>query len=166
MNAMNKATTGQLIAARNAACAITVGILMDQTRALRTAGALRGPGVEQALKVERHAKAVLGSIPTIRSAKGKKNIELVCDVCHSEFRAHYPELDPDAVMSALVAIFATHAAMSELIRVHSLKTQAWRWLDQTSTKLMTLMLGDMPEEEERLWRASLAVTETIGRIAA
>lgn len=153
-------------AALHAACAITVGILMDQTRNLRTAGALRGPGAAQALKVERHAQAVLDSIPAIKSAKGMKNIELVCDTCRAEYRTHYPELDPDAVMSALVAIFATHAAMSELIRVHGLKTQAWRWLDQTSTKLMALMLGDMPEEEERLWRASINVADKIMEIAA
>lgn len=159
---MNK----KAVASAQAAQAITVGILLDQTRALRKAGALRGEGVPQALKVEKWAQAVLDSIPVIKSARGVKNIERVCDTCHGAFRTHYSEMDADAVMGALVAVFSAHATMSELIRAHRLNSAPWRYLDMTSTKLMALMLADIPEEEERMWIASQSMVDVVMEIAA
>lgn len=154
------------LASSRASQSITVGIMLDQTRALRKAGALRGEGIQQALKVEKWAQAVLDSIPTIKSARGIKRIELVCDTCHGAFRTHYSELDPDAVMGALVAVFSAHATMSELIRVHKLNSAAWRYLDMTSTKLMALMLADIPEEEERMWLTSQAMMDVVLGVTA
>lgn len=148
-------------AAMQASCAIAVGILLDQVRALRVADVLKGPGVRQAEKVERHAQDVLNTLPIIKSAKGVKRIKAVCDVCQGGFRAQYPGMAETAVMGALVAIFAAHASICELIRAHRLSGQSWRWLDQTSTRLMAMLLEDMPEEEARLWAASVPVLEIL-----
>ena len=153
-------------AAVNASCAIAVGILLDQVRALRVADVLRGAGARQAEKVERHAQDVLNTLPIIKSARGVKRIKHVCDVCQGGFRDQYPGMKDTAVMGALVAIFASHASICELIRAHRLRTQSWRWLDQTSTRLMAMLLEDMPEEEERLWAASVPVLETLMEVAA
>jgi hypothetical protein len=145
----------------NANCAIAVGIILDQVRALRQAGALNGYGEKQALKVERHAQAVLNTLPTIKSARGCKRIKEVCEVVRAGFKREYPHMKETAVMGALVAIFANHAALCELIRMHRIKGQSWTWLDQTGTKLIDLILGDMPEEEGRLWDASVPVLDVM-----
>lgn len=156
-----KPLSKQQQASRQAAQAIAVGILLDQVRALRVADVLRGQGARQAEKVERHAQDVLNTLPVIKSAKGVKRIKHVCDVCQGGFREQYPGMKDTAVMGALVAIFASHASICELIRVHRLKGQSWRWLDQTSTRLVAMLLEDMPEEEARLWAASVPVLETL-----
>ena len=66
------------IAARQAAQAITVGILMDQVRLMREAGAFMGRAETQALKVERHCQNVMNTLPVIKSARGVRNIKVVC----------------------------------------------------------------------------------------
>lgn len=154
------------IAARNAACSIVVGILLDQVRIMRVAGALMGPGARQAVKVERWAQAVIDTLPRITSAQGRRNIDSVCELHHQQFRANWPELAPDSGMSACAAIFASHAAMTELRRVHGLKTRPWINLDLTATKLLAIMLADIPEEEARMWQASVPVVDLVMEVAA
>lgn len=154
------------IAARQCAQAITVGILMDQVRLMREAGAFLGRAEVQALKVERHCKNVMNTLPVIKSARGVRNIKVVCDEHASAFKATFPELPGDSAMSAVAAIFTAHHAITELRRMHSLKTQGWIWLDQTATTLLGMMLADLPEEEGRMWEASLAVTDKIMEVAA
>ncbi len=158
--------TARETASRNAACGIAVGILLDQVRIMRTAGALMGPGVAQALKVERWAQAVIDSLPRITSAKGRKNIDRVCEAHHHSYRAHWPHLAIDSGMSACAAIFAAHAAMSELIRTMRLRTRPWINLDKTATKLLTLMLADIPEEEASMWSAAVPVVDVVLEVAA
>lgn len=143
----------------NASCAIAVGIILDQVRALRQAGALKAKGAAKAVQVETYAQAVLNTLPTITSARGCKRIREACDVIRAGFKSQYPHMSETAVMGALCAIFAAHATMCELIRKHRIKGQNWRRLDQTSTTLVGLILGDMPEEEAKLWAASVPVLE-------
>ena len=154
------------IAARQAAQAITVGILMDQVRTMREAGAFLGRAETQALKVERHCQAVMSTLPVIKSARGVRNIKAVCDEHAAAFKATFPELPGDSAMSAVAAIFTAHHAITELRRMHGLRTQPWIWLDQTATTLLGMMLDDLPEEEGRMWEASLAVVDKIQEIAA
>lgn len=161
-----KPLSKQQQAARQAAQAIAVGILMDQVKLMREAGAFFGKAEEQARKVERHCQSVMNSLPVITSARGVKNIKLVCDEHASAFRAQFPELPGDSAMSAVSAIFTAHHAITELRRVHGLRTQGWIWLDQTATTLLSMMLADLPEEEARMWEASLPVTDKIMEIAA
>jgi hypothetical protein len=162
MKPLSKQTT----ASRHAAQAIAVGILMDQVRLMRKAGGFLGRAEEQALKVEKHCQAVMNSLPTITSARGVRNIKLVCDEHASAFKATFPELPGDSAMSAVSAIFTSHHAITELRRMHGLKTQGWIWLDQTATTLLGMMLADLPEEEARMWEASLPVVEKLEAIAA
>ena len=154
------------IAARQAAQAITVGILMDQVRLMREAGAFLGRSETQALKVEKHCQRVMNTLPVIKSARGVRNIKTVCDEHASAFKATFPELPGDSAMSAVAAIFTAHHAITELRRMHGLRTQPWVWLDQTATTLLGMMLADLPEEEGRMWEASLAVVDKIEEIAA
>ena len=153
-------------AARHAAQAIAVGILMDQVKLMREAGAFMGKAEGQAAKVERHCQAVMNSLPTIRSARGVKNIKAVCDVHHDSFAATYPDLPHDSAMSAVSAIFSAHHAITELRRMHGLKTQAWIWLDQTATTLLDMMIRSLPDDEERMWTASLPVVERLQEVTA
>jgi hypothetical protein len=162
MKPLSKQTT----ASRHAAQAIAVGILMDQVKLMRKAGGFLGRAETQALKVEKHCQAVMNSLPTITSARGVRNIKLVCDEHAASFRANFPELPGDSAMSAVSAIFTAHHAITELRRMHGLKTQGWIWLDQTATTLLGMMLADLPEEEARMWAASLPVTDKIMGIAA
>jgi len=154
------------IAAQNAACSIVVGILLDQVRIMRQGNVLMGPGVAQAVKVERWAKAVLDALPRITSAKGRKNIDRVCAAHHLAYRQHWPHLAPDSAMSACVAIFSTHHALTELRRAMRLSTRPWINLDLTATKLLALMLADIPEEEARMFEASLPVVDLVMEVAA
>lgn len=161
-----KPTSKQQLASRHAAQAIAVGILMDQVRLMRKAGGFLGKAEVQALKVEKHCQNVMNTLPTITSARGVKNIRMVCDEHAASFKANFPELPGDSAMSAVSAIFTSHHAITELLRVHRLKTQAWVWLDQTATTLLSMMLTDIGEEEARMWEASLAVTDKILEVAA
>jgi hypothetical protein len=161
-----KPLSKQQLASRHAAQAIAVGILMDQAKLMREAGGFLGKAEVQALKVEKHCQNVMNSLPTITSARGVRNIKLVCDEHASAFKATFPELPGDSAMSAVSAIFTSHHAITELRRMHGLKTQGWIWLDQTATTLLGMMLADLPEEEARMWAASLPVTEKIMGIAA
>lgn len=68
-------------------------------------------------------------------------------------------------MGAVVAIFASHAVICELRRRNGLHTLSWYRLDQTSTRLMAMLLEDMPEEEARLWAASVPVLEILEAVA-
>lgn len=154
------------IAAQNAACAIVVGILKDQVRIMREGNVLRGPGVAQAIKVEKWAQAVIDSLPRITSAKGRKNIDRVCQAHHLSYVKHWPHLAPDSAMSACAAIFSTHHALSELRRTLGLKTRPWHNLDLTATRLLALMLADIPEEEARMFSASLPVVDLVMDVAA
>jgi hypothetical protein len=156
----------QQLASRHAAQAIAVGILMDQVRLMRKAGGFLGRAEAQAMKVEGHCQNVMNSLPTITSARGMKNIKAVCDEHASAFKAQFPELPGDSAMSAVSAIFTSHHAITELRRMHGLKTQGWIWLDQTATTLLGMMLTDLAEEENRMWEASLPVTEKIMEVAA
>ena len=153
-------------ASRQAAQAITVGILMDQVRLMREAGAFMGRAETQAIKVERHCQNVMNTLPVIKSARGVRNIKLVCDEHAAAFKDTFPELPGDSAMSAVAAIFTAHHAITELRRMHGLRTQPWTWLDQTATTLLGMMLTDLPEEESRMWAASLAVVDKIEEIAA
>jgi hypothetical protein len=162
MKHLSKQTT----ASRHAAQAIAVGILVDQVKLMRKAGGFLGRAEAQALKVEKHCQNVMNSLPTITSARGVKNIKTVCDEHAAAFKATFPELPGDSAMSAVSAIFTAHHAITELRRMHGLKTQGWIWLDQTATTLLGMMLADLPEEEGRMWEASLSVTEKIMGIAA
>ena len=153
-------------ASRQCAQAITVGILMDQAKLMREAGAFMGRAETQALKVEKHCQAVMNTLPVIKSARGVRNIKAVCDEHASAFKATFPELPGDSAMSAVAAIFTAHHAITELRRMHGLRTQPWVWLDQTATTLLGMMLADLPEEESRMWEASLAVVDKIQEIAA
>lgn len=161
-----KPRSKQHLASRHAAQSIAVGILMDQVRLMREAGGFLGRAEAQALKVERHCQAVMNSLPAITSARGVRNIKTVCDEHAVAFKATFPELPPDSAMSAVSAIFTAHHAITELRRMHGLRTQGWIWLDQTATTLLGMMLADLPEEEARMWAASLPVTEKIMGIAA
>lgn len=154
------------IAASQAAQAIAVGILMDQVKLMREAGAFLGRAESQARKVEKHCQAVMNTLPIIKSARGVRNIKLVCDEHASAFKATFPELPGDSAMSAVSAIFTAHHSISELRRMHGLRTQPWIWLDQTATTLLGMMLADLPEEESRMWEASLAVVDKLQEIAA
>ena len=154
------------IAARQCAQAITVGILMDQVRLMREAGAFLGRAAKQALKVEKHCQSVMNTLPVIKSARGVRNIKAVCDEHASAFNHTWPELPGDTAMSAVAAIFTAHHAITELRRMHGLRTQPWVWLDQTATTLLGMMLDDLPEEVGRMWDASLAVVGKIQEIAA
>jgi len=162
MKPLSKQTT----ASRHAAQAIAVGILMDQVKLMREAGGFLGRAEAQALKVEKHCQAVMNSLPTITSARGVKNIKTVCDEHAAAFKTNFPELPGDSAMSAVSAIFTAHHAISELRRMHGLKTQGWIWLDQTATTLLGMMLTDLPEEESRMWEASLPVVGRLEEIAA
>ena len=153
-------------AAPQCAQAITVGILMDQVRLMREAGAFLGRAETQAIKVERHCQRVMNTLPVIKSARGVRNIKAVCDEHEAAFKATFPELPGDSAMSAVAAIFTAHHAITELRRMHGLRTQPWVWLDQTATTLLGMMLADLPEEESRMWDASLAVVDKIQEIAA
>ena len=82
------------------------------------------------------------------------------------FKTTFPELPGDSAMSAVAAIFTAHHAITELRRMHGLRTQPWVWLDQTATTLLGMMLADLPEEEGRMWEASLPVVGKIQEIAA
>jgi len=161
-----KPLSKQQLAARHAAQAIAVGILMDQVKLMREAGGFLGKAEVQALKVERHCQAVMNALPTISSARGMKNIKAVCDEHASAFKATFPELPSDSAMSAVSAIFTAHHAITELRRMHGLRTQCWIWLDQTATTLLSMMLTDLPEEEARMWAASLPVVVRLEEIAA
>lgn len=154
------------IAAQNAACGIVAGILMDQVRIMRKGKVLMGPGVAQALKVERWAQVVLDTLPRISSAKGRRNIDRVCEAHHLSYRQHWPHMAPDSAMSACAAIFSTHHALTELRRILGLKTRPWINLDLTATKLLALMLDDIPEEEARMFQASLPVVDLVMEVAA
>jgi hypothetical protein len=149
----------------NASCAIAVGIIMDQVDALIRADVFRRKGLEQAQLVSEKAQLVLNTLPTIQSARGKKRIHNVCEVIRGGFKREYPHMAETAVMGALTAIFASHASMCELIRIHKLRGDKWRKLDQTSTKLIRLILKDMPEEEGRLWDASVPVLDVMAEAA-
>jgi hypothetical protein len=162
MKPLSKQTT----ASRHAAQAITVGILLDQVRLMREAGGFLGRAEAQALKVEGHCQCVMNSLPTITSARGVRNIRLVCDEHASAFKTTFPELPHDSAMSAVSAIFTAHHAITELRRMHGLRSQGWIWLDQTATTLLGMMLADLPEEEGRMWEASLPVVEKLEAIAA
>ncbi len=161
-----KPLSKQQAAARHAAHAIAVGILMDQVKLMREAGGFLGRAEVQALKVEKHCQNVMNSLPTITSARGVRNIKMVCDEHASAFKAQFPELPGDSAMSAVSAIFTAHHAITELRRMHGLKTQGWIWLDQTATTLLGMMLTDLPEEEARMWEASLPVVGRLEGIAA
>jgi len=161
-----KPLSRQTTASRHAAQAIAVGILMDQVKLMREAGGFLGRAETQALKVEKHCQNVMNSLPTITSARGMRNIKLVCDEHASAFKANFPELPGDSAMSAVSAIFTAHHAITELRRMHGLKTQGWIWLDQTATTLLGMMLADLPEEEARMWEASLPVVEKLEAVAA
>lgn len=154
------------LASRQCAQAIAVGILMDQVRLMREAGALLGRAEVQAHKVERHCQAVINALQVIKSARGVRNIKVVCDEHAESFKATFPDLPHDSAMSAVSAIFTAHHAITELRRMHGLKTQAWTWLDQTATTLLGMMLADLPEEESRMWEASLPVVGKLEEIAA
>jgi len=161
-----KPLSRQTTASRHAAQAIAVGILMDQAKLMREAGGFLGKAEVQALKVEKHCQNVMNSLPTITSARGVKNIKTVCDEHAASFRATFPELPGDSAMSAVSAIFTAHHAITELRRMHGLRSQGWIWLDQTATTLLGMMLADLPEEEGRMWEASLPVVEKLEAIAA
>jgi hypothetical protein len=161
-----KPLSKQQLASRHAAQAIAVGILMDQVRLMRKAGGFLGRAEAQALKVEKHCQNVMNSLPTITSARGVKNIKTVCDEHAAAFKEQFPELPHDSAMSAVSAIFTSHHAITELRRMHGLRSQGWIWLDQTATTLLGMMLADLPEEESRMWEASLPVTDKIMGIAA
>lgn len=161
-----KPLSKQQAASRHAAQSIAVGILMDQVKLMREAGGFLGRAEVQALKVEKHCQAVMDSLPVITSARGVRNIKLVCDEHASAFKVQFPELPPDSAMSAVSAIFTAHHAITELRRMHGLRAQAWVWLDQTATTLLSMMLADLPEEEARMWAASLPVVEKLEAIAA
>jgi hypothetical protein len=154
------------IAAQNAACSIVVGILLDQVRAMRVGNVLMGTGVAQAVKVERWAQAVLDSMPRISSAKGVKNIDRVCEAHRLAYGKHWPHLAKDSAMSACAAIFTAHYALTELRRTLGLRTRPWINLDKTSTKLLALMLGDIPEEEARMFEAAVPVVDVVMEVAA
>ena len=154
------------IAAQNAACGIVVGILLDQVRIMREGKVLLGQGARQAVKVERWAQTVLDTMPRITSSKGRKNIDRVCEAHHMAYRRHWPHLAVDSAMSACAAIFSAHHALVELRRTMGLKTQPWINLDLTATKLLALMLGDIPEEEARMFEASLPVVDLVMEVAA
>jgi hypothetical protein len=161
-----KPISKQTTASRHAAQAIAAGILMDQVKLMRESGGFLGRAETQALKVERHCQNVMNSLPVITSARGVRNIKLVCDEHAASFKATFPELPGDSAMSAVSAIFTAHHAITELRRVHGLRTQPWIWLDQTATTLLGMMLADLPEEEGRMWEASLAVVDQLQEIAA
>lgn len=161
-----KPISKQQLAARHAAQTIAVGILMDQVKLMRKAGGFLGRAEVQAIKVEKHCQAVMNALPAITSARGVRNIKMVCDEHSSAFKATFPELPGDSAMSAVSAIFTAHHAITELRRMHGLKTQVWIWLDQTATTLLGMMLADLPEEESRMWEASLPVTKKIVEVAA
>jgi len=144
------------IAAQNAACAIVAGILLDRVRIMREGGVLMGPGAKQAVKVERWAQAVIDSLPKIKSAKGRRNIDRVCEAHHLSYRQHWPHLAADSAMSACAAIFSSHHALTELRRTMGLGTRPWINLDKTTTTLLAMMLRDIPEEEARMFSASVA----------
>lgn len=154
------------IAAQNAACSIVVGILLDQATIMRQGKVLVGAGVAQAIKVERWAQAVLDTLPRITSSKGRRNIDRVCEAHHLSYRQHWPHLAADSAMSACAGIFSTHHAMTELRRTLGLKTRPWLNLDLTTTKLLALMLADIPEEEARMFEASLPVVDLVMEVAA
>lgn len=154
------------IAAQNAACSIVVGILLDQVRIMREGNVLMGPGAKQAVKVERWAQAVLDTMPRITSAQGRRNIDRVCEAHHLSYRRHWPHLAVDSAMSACAAIFSSHHALAELRRRLGLRTRPWINLDLTATKLLALMLGDIPEEEARMFEASLPVVDLVMEVAA
>jgi hypothetical protein len=152
--------------AQLAAQAIVVGIMMDQVKIMREAGAFRGKALAQAVKVEAHCQSVMNSLPLITSSRGRKNIRATCDAHHNSFALQYPHLPNDSAMSAVSAIFSSHHSLTELRRMHGLKTQAWTWLDQTSTTLVDMMVKSFPEEEARMWETSLPVAEFIMEVAA
>ena len=153
-------------AATNAACAIAAGIMLDQVSIMRDAGAFNGRADEQAGKVMKHCQSVMNSLPPIRSARGKKNIKLVCDAHHESFLANYAGIRDDSAMAAVCAIFSAHHAITELRRVHGLKSQSWTWLDQTSTTLVDMMIKSFPDEESRMWATSLPVVAKLEEMAA
>lgn len=154
------------IAAENAAKSIVVGILWDQVKLMRQGNVLIGKGQAQALKVERWCEAIIGPMPRIKSAAGMKNLQAVCDVCQAQFATHWPHLASTSAMAACAAIFTSHYVLGELRRALKLNTAPWRYLDQTTTTLLALMLGDIPEEEERMFAAAVPVFERIMEIAA
>jgi len=154
------------IAAQNATCSIVVGILLDQVRIMRKGGVLMGPGARQAIKVEKWAQKVIDTLPRIKSARGTRNIDRVCEAHHLSYRQHWPHLAADSAMSACLAIFASHHALTELRRTLGLRTRPWINLDLTATKLLDLVLGDIPEEEARMFEASLPVVDLVMEVAA
>lgn len=154
------------IAAQSAACSIVVGILLDQVRIMREGHVLMGKGVAQAVKVEKWAQAVLDTMPLLRSAKGLKNLLGVCKAHQAQFAAHWPQLASDSAMSACVSIFMAHYALTELRRTLGLKTLPWINLDKTATKLLALMLEDIPEEEAMMFEASAPVVDLVMEVAA
>lgn len=154
------------MAARNAACSITVGILLDQVRLMRQGKVLIGAGQKQAVKVERWCQEVLDSIPRLSSAKGLRNLQDVCDLFELQFAEHWPHLARTSAMSACAAIFTTHLALTELRRIMGLKSARWKYLDQTATTLLELMLADIPEEEARMFEAAGPVVARVVEVAA
>lgn len=147
-------TPAKQTAARNAAQAIAVGILKDACDALLGSDAVAGPGKAQAGKVSRWGQEVIDTLPRITSVAGLRHLEAVCDVTETAFRATWRTVPADSALSACVRIFALHYVLGELRRRHKLKTRPWRYLDQTATTLVAMILSDMPEEESPMWQAA------------
>ena len=47
-----------------------------------------------------------------------------------------------------------------------LTSAAWRYLDQTATTLVAMLLTDLPEEEETMYLAAVPVLDKILEVAA
>lgn len=158
--------TAREAAARNAAQSITVGILKDACDVMLRADAFAGKGVDQAERVSKWCQAVLDDLPQLSSSRGLKNLEGVCNVFCAEFARLWPGLPADSGMSAVTRIFALQACMDELRRCYGLRTRAWRYLSQTAATLVIMLLADLPEEEERMWAATVPVLDKIMEVAA
>lgn len=153
-------------AARNAAQSIVVGILKDACDVMLEADCFQGKGVDQARRVSKWCQAVLDELPQLTSVRGLKNLEEVCNVFSAQHAAIWPDLPSDSGMSAITRIFAAHAALDELRRRFGLRSRAWRYLIQTTTTLVSMLLVDVPEEEERMWTATVPVVDKIMEVAA
>lgn len=159
--------TARETAARLAAQAITVGILKDACDRMLASDAFMGRGVGQARKVSRWCGAVLDGQPGLTSSRGLRNLRSVCELSEREFARHWPDLPADSGMSACArADFRRPGRHGRARRRFGLASAPWRYLTQTTATLVSMILSNIPEEEERMWAAAVPVMDAVLEVAA
>lgn len=77
-----------------------------------------------------------------------------------------PRLWRRLLFSTASLMFWPRRTSFALRRVFRLGGRAWINLDKTSTTLLALMLGDIPEEEARMFDAAGTVLDVVMEVAA